>query len=55
VLVNGEPGIAAWRTNGEPLAVMACTVVGDRIVAVESVADRGRLTAMGLSALSPEA
>jgi RNA polymerase sigma-70 factor (ECF subfamily) len=52
VLVNGRPGIAAWREDGRPLGVMACTVVGDRIVEVESVLDRSRLEAMGLTPLA---
>ncbi|PRZ36582.1 RNA polymerase sigma-70 factor (ECF subfamily) [Antricoccus suffuscus] len=48
VLVNGEPGIVAWGPTGKPLAVMACTVVDDRIVEVISVVDRERLAAMDL-------
>jgi len=51
VLVNGEPGIAAWRLSGQPMGVMACTVVDDRIVEVESVTDPERLAAMGLEEL----
>jgi RNA polymerase sigma-70 factor (ECF subfamily) len=51
VLVNGEPGLAAWRLSGQPMGVMACTVVDDRIVEVESVTDPERLAAMGLDAL----
>jgi RNA polymerase sigma-70 factor (ECF subfamily) len=48
VLVNGEPGIAAWSQDGEPFAVMACTVVDGRIVAIESMTDAARLAAMDL-------
>ena len=51
VLVNGQPGVAAWNANGRPIAVMACTVVDGRIVEVESVAVPERLNAMGLDAL----
>jgi RNA polymerase sigma factor (sigma-70 family) len=51
VLVNGEPGIAAWRSTGKPLGVMACTVERDRIVRVDSVTDPDRLEAMGLGPL----
>ena len=50
VLVNGEPGIAAWSPDGKPFAVMACTVVDGRIVAIESMTDPARLAAMDLPA-----
>lgn len=50
VLVNGEPGIVAWGTNGRPAAVMACTVVDGRIVEIVSVRDPERLAAMDLPA-----
>jgi RNA polymerase sigma factor (sigma-70 family) len=49
VLVNGEPGIVAWNAKtGRPLAVMACTVIGERIVEVVSIGDPKRLAAMEL-------
>lgn len=48
VLVNGEPGIVAWSAKGEPLGIMACTVVDGRIVTILSVRDPGRLAAMEL-------
>jgi len=48
VRVDGRPGIAVWRPDGNPLVVMACTVVGDRIVEIESVTDPARLGAMHL-------
>jgi RNA polymerase sigma factor (sigma-70 family) len=48
VLVNGEPGILAWAANGDPLSVMACTVVDGRIVEIVSVTDPDRLAAMDL-------
>jgi RNA polymerase sigma factor (sigma-70 family) len=50
VLVNGEPGIAAWSADGKPFAVMACTVVDGRIVAMESVTDPARLASIDLPA-----
>jgi RNA polymerase sigma factor (sigma-70 family) len=49
-LVNGESGIVAWRANGKPLGVMACTVVDGRIVEILSVSDPERLASMGLPA-----
>jgi RNA polymerase sigma-70 factor (ECF subfamily) len=48
VLVNGEPGIVAWGANGEPLSVMACTVVDGRIVEILSIRDLEQLASMGL-------
>ncbi|HEY4266994.1 MAG TPA: sigma-70 family RNA polymerase sigma factor [Galbitalea sp.] len=46
--VNGKPGVLAWRANGKPLALMACTVVDDRIVAVDSLTDPDRLATIDL-------
>jgi RNA polymerase sigma factor (sigma-70 family) len=54
VLVNGEPGILAWAANGQPLSVMACTVVDGRIVEIVSVTDPERLAAMDLPERSDE-
>jgi RNA polymerase sigma factor (sigma-70 family) len=48
LLVNGEPGIVAWNKKGQPIAVMACTVAGGRLVEIESVRDPERLAAMAL-------
>ena len=48
VQVDGRPGLAVWRPDGTPLVVMACTVVDDRIVEIESVTDPSRLDAMHL-------
>ncbi|GAA4199203.1 sigma-70 family RNA polymerase sigma factor [Actinocatenispora rupis] len=48
VLVNGEPGIIAWGPTGRPYSVMACTVVGGRIVEMLSVSDPDRLAALDL-------
>jgi RNA polymerase sigma-70 factor (ECF subfamily) len=38
----------AWSAKGEPLGIMACTVVDGRIVTILSVRDPGRLAAMEL-------
>ncbi|MGH1564302.1 sigma-70 family RNA polymerase sigma factor [Mumia sp. DW29H23] len=48
VRVDGEAGIVVWNANGRPLAVMACTVVDAKIVAMRSVTDADRLAAMDL-------
>ncbi|GAA3047350.1 sigma-70 family RNA polymerase sigma factor [Streptomyces roseofulvus] len=48
VLVDGEPGFVAWGANGKVLGLVACTVVGGRIVELVTVSDRKRLDAMGL-------
>ncbi|OOC54854.1 MULTISPECIES: sigma-70 family RNA polymerase sigma factor [Nocardiopsis] len=45
-LVNGEPGVVVWGAGGRPVAVMACTVAGGRIVEVLSVIDPRLLAAM---------
>jgi RNA polymerase sigma-70 factor (ECF subfamily) len=49
-LVNGAPGIVAFR-NGRPFSVMAFEIAGDRIVAIDILADRDRLAALDLSAV----
>ncbi|WP_034620711.1 sigma-70 family RNA polymerase sigma factor [Cellulomonas sp. URHE0023] len=48
VRVNGEPGFLLWDTKGRPRALMACTVVGGRIVAMVSVLDPRRLAQLEL-------
>ena len=48
VLVNGLPGVLAATADGEPMSVMAFTVVGDRIVEIDSIADPRRLAALNL-------
>ncbi|MEV8630776.1 sigma-70 family RNA polymerase sigma factor [Streptosporangium sp. NPDC051023] len=48
VLVNGVPGIVAWREDGAPLSVMAFTVVDGRITGIAVVADPVRLASMNL-------
>jgi hypothetical protein len=48
VLVNGVPGVLAATADGAPMAVMAFTVAGGRIVEIDSIADPQRLAAMNL-------
>ncbi|MDI5975849.1 sigma-70 family RNA polymerase sigma factor [Amycolatopsis magusensis] len=49
VLVDGRPGVVAWREDGAPLSVMAFTVVGGRIVAIAVVTDPVKLASMELA------
>jgi RNA polymerase sigma-70 factor (ECF subfamily) len=53
VLVNGRLGVASWRADGTPLALLAFTVVGGRITAIASVTDPARLAAIELPAPEP--
>jgi RNA polymerase sigma factor (sigma-70 family) len=48
VLVNGLPGIVAWREDGTPLSVVAFTVVDGRITGISAVIDPARLASMDL-------
>ena len=50
VAVDGEPGIMAWRPDGTPIAVMACTVEHGRIVEVDSLIRPERLATIGVAA-----
>ena len=49
VLVNGLPGGVAWLPDGTPFAVLALTVQGDRIVAIDILADPERLAQLDLT------
>ena len=49
VLVNGIPGGVAWAPDGSPFAVLALTVKGGRIVAIDVLADPDRLGQLDLS------
>ena len=49
VLVNGTPGGIAWSPDGTPFAVLALTVRGGRIVAIEVLADPDRLGQLDLT------
>lgn len=48
VSVNGAAGILVWGPTGKPVGLMACTVVGGRIVDVVSHLDPARLARMDL-------
>src|SRR4051794_7949914 len=50
-LVNGAPGIVTLR-DGRPFSVMAFEIAGDRIVAIDILADRTRLAALDLTAVA---
>lgn len=49
VLVNGLPGGIAWAPDGSPFALLALTVTGGRIVAIDILADPERLGKLDLS------
>ncbi|RSM78651.1 RNA polymerase subunit sigma-70 [Kibdelosporangium aridum] len=48
VLVNGLPGIVAWRADGTPLSVVAFSVVDGRIISIAVVTDPAKLSSMDL-------
>jgi len=50
-LVNGAPGVVSFRA-GRPFSLMAFEIAGDRIVALDILADPERLAALDLSALA---
>jgi RNA polymerase sigma-70 factor (ECF subfamily) len=50
-LVNGAPGCVNFR-DGRPFSVMAFEVAGDRIVAIDILADRERLAELDLRAVA---
>ena len=52
VLVNGIPGGVAWSPDGSPFAVLALTVRGGRIVAIDVLADPDRLAQLDLTVVS---
>jgi RNA polymerase sigma-70 factor (ECF subfamily) len=49
VLVNGIPGGVAWAPDGSPFAVLALTVRGGKIVAIDVLADPDRLGKLDLT------
>jgi RNA polymerase sigma-70 factor, ECF subfamily len=49
VLVNGIPGGVAWAPDGSPFSVVALTVKGGRIVAIDILADPDRLAQLDLT------
>ena len=52
VLVNGIPGGIAWAPDGSPFAVLALTVSGGRIVAIDVLADPDRLGQLDLTVVT---
>jgi RNA polymerase sigma-70 factor (ECF subfamily) len=52
VLVNGVPGGVAWEPDGSPFAVLALTVNGGRIVAIDILADPMRLGQLDLTVVA---
>lgn len=51
VLVNGVPGGIAWKPDGTPFAVLALTVTGGRIAAIDVLTDPDRLAGLDLSSI----
>jgi len=52
VLVNGLPGGVAWAPDGRPFAVLALTVSGGRIAAIDILADPDRLAQLDLTVVT---
>jgi RNA polymerase sigma factor (sigma-70 family) len=52
ILVNGIPGGIAWAPDGSPFAILALTVRGLRIVAIDVLADPERLARLDLTMVS---
>jgi RNA polymerase sigma factor (sigma-70 family) len=52
ILVNGTPGGIAWSPDGSPFAVLALTVKGGRIVAIDILADPDRLRELDLTVVA---
>jgi ketosteroid isomerase-like protein len=52
VLVNGVPGGIVWAPDGSPYAVLALTVKGGRIVAIDILADPVRLGKLDLTVVT---
>jgi RNA polymerase sigma factor (sigma-70 family) len=48
VLVNGQPGVIAWRADGQPISIMSCTVEQGRMTRIVSVVDRRWLDSQDL-------
>ena len=49
ILVNGTPGGIAWSPDGSPFAVLALTVRGGRIVAIDVLGRPDRLGRLDLT------
>ena len=52
ILVNGIPGAIVWAPDGSPYTVLALTVKGGRIVALDFLADPNRLGQLDLAAVA---
>jgi RNA polymerase sigma factor (sigma-70 family) len=52
ILVNGIPGGVAWAPDGSPFAVVALTVKGGKIVAIDVLADPERLVQLDLTVVA---
>lgn len=52
ILVNGIPGAIVWAPGGSPYTVLAVTVKGGRIVALDFLADPDRLGQLDLAAVA---
>ena len=52
VLVNGVAGMLI-TVRGRPVSLIAVTVTGSRITAMDGITDTGRLTRLGLASLGP--
>jgi RNA polymerase sigma-70 factor (ECF subfamily) len=52
VLVNGIPGGIAWAPDGTPFSVVALTVKGGRIAAIDILADPDRLGELDLTVVA---
>ena len=52
ILVNGIPGGVAWSPDGRPFAVLALTVRGGRVVAIDVLADPDRLARLDLTVVA---
>jgi len=52
VLLNGIPGGVAWAPDGSPFSVVALTVKGGRIVAIDILADPDRLGELDLTVVA---
>jgi len=52
VLVNGIPGGVAWAPDGSPFAVVALTVRGGLVVAIDVLADPDRLARLDLTVVA---
>ena len=49
VLVNGAAGIVSWRSDGQPFSVMGFIVRAGRIVEIDVLRDRDRLSQLDLT------